>query len=222
SIARISILNADKNTFECISTLVPQNMSNITTIKLVLVGDGTVGKTSMVLVYTLNTFPEEYAPTVADDSSHYISVDGKAVRLSIYDTAGQESYDRLRPLGYKDTNVFLLCYSVDNRDSYQNVKAKWVPELRHFGGFSHSPVVLVATKTDTRDDQVGGEAVKDPISTAEGEKLAKEINADRFVECSAKKSKNLDAVFTEAVRAHFHALQDDGKKKKKQLSCGLL
>merc|ERR1711868_189939 len=89
--------------------------------KLVIVGDGTCGKTSLLIVFAKDKFPEVYTPTVFENYVADIEIDGKAVELALWDTAGQEDYDRLRPLSYPDTDVILICYSIDSPDSLQNV-----------------------------------------------------------------------------------------------------
>lgn len=119
-------------------------------LKIVVVGDGTVGKTCLLISYTTGSFPDgEYVPTVFDNFAGTITCDGVQVNLTLWDTAGQEDYERLRPLSYPGTDVFLLCFSVDNRPSFNNIATKWQPEVRHH--CPKSPYILVATKTDLRN-----------------------------------------------------------------------
>ncbi|KAG7279854.1 hypothetical protein CRUP_016181 [Coryphaenoides rupestris] len=96
--------------------------------KLVIVGDGACGKTCLLIVFSKDQFPEVYVPTVFENYVADIEVDGKQVELALWDTAGQEDYDRLRPLSYPDTDVILMCFSVDSPDSLDNIPEKWTPE----------------------------------------------------------------------------------------------
>lgn len=101
----------------------------------------------------------------------------QTVSLGLWDTAGQEDYDRLRPLSYPDTNVFLACFSVVNPSSYDNVKSKWVPELRHH--CPDVPIVLVGTKLDLREDPEMLKRLQEkdtqPITFEMGMKLKDEV-----------------------------------------------
>merc|ERR1712226_351155 len=128
-----------------------------------------VGKTCLLISYTTNAFPEEYIPTVFDNYSANVMVDGTPVSLGLWDTAGQEDYDRLRPLSYPQTDVFLLCYSMVSEDSFENVRDKWIHEIRHH--CPHTPIILVACKQDLR------EASK-TVSFEEGTALAKDLKLD--------------------------------------------
>ncbi|KAL0227548.1 hypothetical protein RCL1_003692 [Eukaryota sp. TZLM3-RCL] len=174
-------------------------------VKCVVIGDGAVGKTSLLWTYGENVFPEEHVPTVFDNYMAQTDVDGRTVILALWDTAGQEEYDRLRPLSYPGAHVFVICFSVDNPTSYHNVKQKWAVEVRHHA--PNVPIVLVATKTDLRHDQrtidelkVRGET---PIDTTMGMALMNQIGAVDYVECSAKRSENVKTVFDKAIHTVF-------------------
>ncbi|XP_048467369.1 rho-related GTP-binding protein RhoF isoform X2 [Rhincodon typus] len=120
-------------------------------LKIVIVGDGGCGKTSLLMVFAKGDFPEQYAPSVFEKYVKDITVRNKKFTLTLYDTAGQEDYDRLRPLSYQDTNIFLICYDVTNPTSFDNVRIKWVPEVSHF--CQGVPIFLIGCKTDLRMDK---------------------------------------------------------------------
>ena len=182
-------------------------------IKLVIVGDGATGKTCLLSSFTSGNFPLEYVPTVFENCSRTLQVDGRNIVMNMWDTAGQEDYDRMRPISYPGTDIFLICFAVDSPTSFSNVKAKWVPELRTHA--NDVPYLLVGLKTDLRREKGDG------VSAEGAERLKDEIKAVSYVECSAKTQAGVKAVFEEAVRSVLNAA-NERKKRKKAKACLLL
>jgi len=171
--------------------------------KLVLLGDGACGKTSLLNVFTRGYFPTVYEPTVFENYVHDIFIDNVHVELSLWDTAGQEEFDRLRSLSYDDTHAIMLCFSVDSPDSLENVETKWVGEIAE--NCPGVKLVLVALKCDLRrreeaDDDENPQPEKPMINYDEGLKVAERIRALRYLECSAMKNRGVNEAFTEAAR----------------------
>lgn len=137
-----------------------------------------------------------------DNYSASVMVDGRPISLGLWDTAGQEDYDRLRPLSYPQTDVFLICFSIVSPPSFDNVKAKWYPEIEHHA--PGVPIILVGTKLDLREDRATAEALRakkmEPVSYEQALAVAKEIRAHKYLECSALTQRNLKSVFDEAIR----------------------
>jgi small GTP-binding protein len=143
-----------------------------------------------------------------------LEFDGKSVELALWDTAGQEDYDRLRPLSYPDTNVLLICYSIDAPDSLENVPEKWVPEVKHF--CPNTPFVLVGCKVDLREDPECIANLKKqnqaPVSFSEAKAVAEKIGATAHNECSARTNAGVKEVFLTAARCAMTKSKKGGKK----------
>jgi len=169
--------------------------------KLVVVGDGGCGKTCLLIGYAENRFPETYIPTVFENYVTNVEFEGKIVELALWYTAGQEEYDRLRPLSYPESHVILVVFAIDYPTSLENVTDKWYPEVAHF--CEGVPLILVGTKIDLRTDDhtrrmLSAQGLK-PVSQEQGQAVAKEIGA-KYAECSAKTGQNLRDVFNLALR----------------------
>jgi Ras-related C3 botulinum toxin substrate 1 len=193
-------------------------------IKCVVVGDGAVGKTCLLISYTTDAFPNEYIPTVFDNYSANTMFEGRAINLGLWDTAGQEDYDRLRPLSYPMTDVFMICFSVISPPSFENVTSKWYPEIAHY--CPKTPLLLVGTKIDLRDSHAFVATLRDrgwsAITYEQGLAKAKEINAHKYMECSGLTQKGLKELFTEAIRVVIYPPGQEKKKKIKKHHCALL
>jgi len=174
-------------------------------IKLVVVGDGAVGKTCLLISFATGEFPVEYVPTVFENYSAKMKINDKTVFLHLWDTAGQEDYDRLRPLSYPDSDIVLLCFSTTSKNSYDSVLEKWNPEIKHY--LPTTPIILVGTKVDLRDSkqQDPNAESTEYVTKEEGEQLAQEIGAVKYMEVSAKTacesgSGGLQQIFLECVK----------------------
>ena len=172
-------------------------------IKCVLLGDGSVGKTTLLITYTSpEKYPHDWIPTVFDNYSANLLVDSKPFNLGLWDTAGEEDYDRLRPLSYPQTDVFLICYSIVSPQSLENIKHKWQPEIQHH--CPGVPFVVVGTKLDLRDnpDIISRLAEKKlkPVTYEQGLELAKSVGASFYCETSSLTRKGVRCLFDEAIK----------------------
>ena len=115
------------------------------------------------------------------------------------------------------TDVFVICFSIDSKDSLDNVRSKWIEEIHRFRSDSATPILLVGTKIDLRDTITDPEKRKTLSSGIHGHALAKEVGADKYLECSALTQKNVTGIFEEVARAALFP-----KVKEKPRSCSLM
>ncbi|MCJ1308921.1 Ras GTPase ras2 [Agyrium rufum] len=186
----------------------------MTLYRLVVLGDGGVGKTALTIQLCLNHFVETYDPTIEDSYRKQVVIDGQACMLEVLDTAGQEEYTALRDQWIRDGEGFVLVYSITSRNSFsriqkfhhqiQRVKDSSSAGSPTIGGYMSNPlspglggpsgpapVMLVGNKSDRVTER--------DVSTQEGAALAKELGCD-FVEASAKNCINVERAFYDVVR----------------------
>ncbi|GAA97691.1 uncharacterized protein L969DRAFT_91137 [Mixia osmundae IAM 14324] len=204
----------------------PPLSSIVMSRKVVVVGDGACGKTCLLIVYTENRFPEAYVPTIFENYATFVpdpssSADSeRLIELMLWDTAGQEEYDRLRPLSYPEASIILVCFAVDYPASLANIEDKWSPEVSHF--CPDVPLIIVANKIDLRKDSQTIAMLKAqgtaPITTEQGIAVAKRLGA-RYAECSARTGQGVREVFDLALREAIKTRSWAGKRRRK---CGIL
>ena len=191
-------------------------------IKLLVLGGPSVGKTCLYFRYCHNEFPTEYIPPVFETYLQELVVKERPVHLALCEIFGQGHYDfeRLRCLSYPETDVFVFCFSVVDPGSYKYICNDCFPDVSHH--CPKIPIILVGTKLDLLEDEVTLEDLKQknisPITTAEGVKLAMEINAVTYMECSSLTGKGVKEVFEEAVIA----VMNHKELPKKKSQCVLL
>ena len=167
------------------------------TVKIGVVGDAAVGKTCLLHVTVSGVFPDGYVPTVFDNHSKTVEINGESINLSLWDTAGHESYARLRQQFYQQMETVVVCFAANDRQSFINVEKVWVPEVQT--SLPNQPYVLCCSKSDLRTD----DSAK-TIQHDEGVALAKRIGAAAYFECSAlKHPADVQSVFETLARAYL-------------------
>jgi len=170
-------------------------MGDTRNFKVVLLGEGCVGKTSLMLRYVQKQFNDKHLTTIqASFLQKKLTVDGVRVNLAIWDTAGQEKFHALGPIYYRDSNGAILVYDITDRDSFDRVQ-NWVKELRKMLG-EGIVLVIAGNKCDLERQRV--------VSLEEAEAYAKTVGAEHF-STSAKMDKGVSELFlqlTKLLMAH--------------------
>ena len=193
--------------------------------KLVIVGDGACGKTSLLFVFTKDEMPAKYVPTVFDNYVADMTIDNKRVELALFDTAGQSDYDQIRSLMYDDADVVIICYNVANPHSLHNVTSQWVPEVRRH--CADVPLILCGNKKDVRhNEEVKAELLEQkqkPLCIEDGLLVAKQIGAVEFYECSAVTKAGIMDLFTSAAHHSLKKKPRTSRSTSKNcLKCNIL
>lgn len=190
-----------------------ESQESSTSIKSVIVGDGACGKTCACRTFTHGVPRLEYIPTVFENYVASMMFGPEGIILGMWDTAGQEDYDRLRPLSYPQTDVFIVSFAIDSPASLANVQEKWIPEVLH-----HAPgskIMLAGLKADLRDDEWTKSQMRKkgekPVSYENAMHTARRIGALAYVECSARTNEGISSLFEVATEL---AWQDGGQERR--------
>lgn len=158
--------------------------------KLVVVGGGGVGKSALTIQFFQSHFVDEYDPTIEDSYTKNCVIDKEQVKLDVLDTAGQEEYSAMREQYMRTGQGFLMVYSINSRNSLEELQSFYV-QIQRVKDSDHVPVVVVGNKCDLESER--------QVSYEEGLALAKLFGAV-FLETSAKQNIHVEESFYELVR----------------------
>ncbi|XP_060528084.1 rho-related protein racC-like [Cylas formicarius] len=164
-------------------------------VNIVLIGDGYVGKTSILKAlgnceYNVRSATQA---NLYDELHIEHKLSDRSVHFKLIDTAGQEEYDEVRREWYKKAQMFVVCFSLADKVSYENVLERWIPEIQPY---RHKTVILVGTKLDLRQPRS-----PDCVNSEKGVRLQKKIGAKHYVECSAATGHGLKQIIDAASSA---------------------
>jgi len=176
--------------------------SKITSRKILVLGDQSIGKTSLLHVYALNHFPQFFEPAVVDHHTVDVLVDDEIVELSLWDNVGEDELGYAGPSSYANTHVVMLCFSVDQPNSLVNAENKWLDRI-----IEKCPgvkICLLALRCDLRDDPKTHADLANrgqrPIDYEKGLAAARRVRASRYLECSARRNRGVSEAFLEVAR----------------------
>jgi Ras homolog gene family, member A len=168
----------------------------------------------MGCLYTDRANIQSFLPPVIEAFVKEIQIDGKEIEIAVQDTPGDDVYARLRPLYYADTNIAAICFSVEDKDSFEHAEHKWLPEVYH--SRPGIPIILIACKVDLRHHTGHVEYLKRNgerlISTEEGDAMAQRMGANAYIECSAMDGTGVDELIHKVVSISYHSV---GKRPKR-------
>ncbi|KAI2630089.1 ras-2 protein [Xylaria nigripes] len=176
--------------------------------RLVVLGDGGVGKTALTIQLCLQHFVETYDPTIEDSYRKQVVIDDAACMLEVLDTAGQEEYTALRDQWIRDGEGFILVYSISSRSSFGRIKRfhgqiqRVKESCQSSPSYTGSPIVSSVPPSSVPIMLVGNKSdrvTEREVSTQEGHALARELGCE-FVEASAKNCINVEKAFFDVVR----------------------
>ncbi|XP_033734651.1 cell division control protein 42 homolog [Pecten maximus] len=171
-------------------------------IKCVVIGDDAVGKTSMLVCYATNKFPEtQHLPSVFDNYAGNICISGKRYHLQLIDTLEQDPCSDVTQNVFPGTDVFVVCFSAVRPESFNNAEKKWIPIIKKQMG--DTPFILVNTQTDLRKEPTVIQELRrcgrSPISKSDGAAMARRLGASTYIECSPDDQKKMKQLINNAI-----------------------
>ncbi|KAJ6245231.1 gtpase crac1b [Anaeramoeba flamelloides] len=180
----------------------------MSSLKLLLVGDKSVGKRNLIITYTAHVFVGENVPMSFESCKAKVTINKEDLDLQLTSSA------ILTSKKFPEADCVVMCFAVDSYDSFESLEVKWYDVMKEH--FPNTTLALLGTKTDLREDEERLEELElegdSPIAWKEIEKLAKKLKIDNFYECSSKSGKGLSKFFEDLVKTTLH-----NKKNKKEI-----
>jgi small GTP-binding protein len=189
-------------------------------IKVMFIGDHDTGKTCNLISYCTNSFTEENDIDLYENSNKNIKINSKDYSVYLRDTYPDPNYDHRRLLSYPDTDVFVICYDVQNESSLENIKSKWIPEISYH--CPNTPYLIVANKIDLRENddliQILKEKERTMVTYETGYNFAIKNGSKYYCECSAKTQEGLKNVYETIIKMYEEKqIKNDPQKNKNSL-----
>ncbi|CAG5116648.1 unnamed protein product [Candidula unifasciata] len=170
-------------------------------LKCVVVGDDSVGKTSMLMGYATDRYPTQHVPPVFDNYAGSLTVAGRKIQMQIIDAVEEEQNPKFRHSLYAGTHIFVVCFSVIKPESLKHVEEVWIPEIRLYA--PDTPFILVGAQADLRSVDVIRDMLAasghQPVSTIEGITFARRVGAACYIETSPEVEKNIRKLINSAI-----------------------
>lgn len=181
--------------------------------KIIILGQSGVGKTAIIDRYCRDLFQDNNDPTIGVQyRPKIIEINGKKVKLSIWDTAGQEKFRTITRQFYRNVDGVILVYNIAEKETLDALESFWIQELRD-NATSQYQTIIVGNKSDLKDDPEFQDKI---VPTEEGENVARR-NATMFVEASALKNYGVQNAFEELVQRIMEAPRENDQAAPAQL-----
>ena len=184
-------------------------------VNILTVENGSIGKMSFLWAYSKNEIPPDNVPTVFDTYLSTVKVKDLTVDFKLSDTSSQDDMEDLGAMTYANVDIFLICFSIIDPISFENVEKKWVAEIKRY--VKQPFIVLVGLKSDLRNNESTNNDLSQknalPISYLQGKSKSEKIDAECYCECSSKSLDRVKSVFDQAFEALF--------KSKKGCNCNI-